>query len=113
MGRNTNTTGQKALPMEVEVRVYPVNGGGNLLANASITLNGCFAIRDVKILRGKDGPFVGMPSRKTRDGYQELCFPVSKDFRERLYGTVLREYEQTVAESQRQNEPEPCSGPTM
>ena len=38
-----------------------------LLAFCSITIDGCFVIRDLKLIQGKSGPFVAMPSRKLTD----------------------------------------------
>ena len=35
-----------------------------LLAFCSLTLDGCFVVRDLKLIRGAGGPFVAMPSRK-------------------------------------------------
>ncbi|MEM9701376.1 MAG: SpoVG family protein [Planctomycetota bacterium] len=37
---------------------------GRLLAFCSITLDACFVVRDLKLIRGEQGPFVAMPSRK-------------------------------------------------
>lgn len=49
---------------------------------------------------GRDGLFVSMPSRKTVDGYSEVCFPVTAEFREQLYGKVLGAYRQVMREVQ-------------
>lgn len=38
-----------------------------LLAFCSITIDGCFVVRDLKIIQGLKGPFVAMPSRKLTD----------------------------------------------
>ena len=38
-----------------------------LMAFCSITLDGCFVVRDLKLIQGKSGPFVAMPSRKLTD----------------------------------------------
>lgn len=38
-----------------------------LQAFCSITFDGCFVIRDLKIIQGTKGPFVAMPSRKLTD----------------------------------------------
>jgi stage V sporulation protein G len=38
-----------------------------LMAFCSVTLDGCFVIRDLKLIQGKSGPFVAMPSRKLTD----------------------------------------------
>ncbi|MCK6455026.1 MAG: SpoVG family protein [Phycisphaerae bacterium] len=52
--------------MEItEIRVRLVDGGAERLrAFASITLDGDFVIRDLKIIDGVNGYFVAMPSRK-------------------------------------------------
>ena len=54
---------------DVRVKLAPgadAAGGepGRLLAFCSITLDGCFVVRDLKLIRGENGPFVAMPSRK-------------------------------------------------
>ena len=38
-----------------------------LLGFCSITIDGCFVVRDLKIIEGTKGPFVAMPSRKLTD----------------------------------------------
>jgi stage V sporulation protein G len=55
--------------MEIsEVRVKLVNNSGDRLkAFCSITLDGDFVIRDLKVIDGSAGPFVAMPSRKLSD----------------------------------------------
>lgn len=55
--------------MEIsEVRIKLVeNSSERLRAFCSITLDGDFVIRDLKIIDGLSGPFVAMPSRKLAD----------------------------------------------
>ncbi len=55
--------------MEItEVRIKLVeNGNERLRAFCSITLDGDFVIRDLKVIDGANGPFVAMPSRKLMD----------------------------------------------
>lgn len=82
-----------------DVRVYLKDGGGTLKAFASVTLDGEFAVRDLKVVDGKKGLFVSMPSRKRTDGtYQDLAFPVTKALRETLHGRVLDAYRQAREE---------------
>lgn len=54
-----------------EVRVKLMDAGssrnGSLLAFASITLDDEFVIRDLKVIEGKNGRFVAMPSRQITD----------------------------------------------
>lgn len=48
-----------------EVRIKLVeNGTERLLAFCSITIDGAFVVRDLKVIGGPNGPFVAMPSRK-------------------------------------------------
>jgi len=51
-----------------EVRVKLVrNRDARLKAFCSITLDGAFVVRDLKVIEGIDGYFVAMPSRKMSD----------------------------------------------
>jgi len=48
-----------------EVSIKLVGGGAErLLAFCSITIDGAFVVRDLKLIDGPTGPFVAMPSRK-------------------------------------------------
>ena len=63
--------------MEItEVRVFMRNEKeGKLRAYATITLDNCFIIRDLKVIEGKKGLFVAMPSRKLRQGCKKCGHP--------------------------------------
>ena len=50
-----------------------------------------------------------MPSYKTKQIdeqgkaiYQDVCYPVTKEFREKLYAEIIREYEQAKEKGQKQ-----------
>lgn len=47
---------------EVDVRILSLRSEGSIRAVASANLNGVFAIRNIKIMEGKNGLFVSMPS---------------------------------------------------
>lgn len=55
--------------MEItEVRIKLMDDPNDRLQGfCSITFDGCFVIRDLKIIQGAKGPFVAMPSRKLTD----------------------------------------------
>ena len=55
-------------PVSFDVRVYPVKDSKYTLANANVDINGVFAIRGVKVIRGEKGPFVAMPQYKDSHG---------------------------------------------
>lgn len=51
-----------------EVRIKLMDDSQERLrAFCSITIDGCFVVRDLKIINGTKGPFVAMPSRKLTD----------------------------------------------
>ena len=55
--------------MEItEVRIFPREGPDKKLkAYATITMDNCFVVRNVKVIQGNKGLFVAMPSRKIRE----------------------------------------------
>ena len=101
--------------MSIETRIYPVKDHGKLLARATVTLGGCFAITGLQILEGKeDQPFVSMPSWKVGEKYKDICFPCTKEFRQELFDSVLSAFEQTMAEqTQKQTQKPSQQGPEM
>lgn len=97
---------QEQLPTYIAVKINSLRPEGPVLAYASATLNGCFAIRGIKIINGEKGAFVSMPSYKTGSRFQDVCFPITKEFREQLHATVMEAYQQELAQiSQRGQEP--------
>lgn len=83
--------------MEVtEVRVFPVEED-RLKAYATITLDQCFLVRDLKVIMGNKGLFVAMPSKRRKDGtYQDIAHPLTSDTRRMIEDTVLGEYQRVL-----------------
>ena len=48
-----------------EVRIKKINKG-DLLAAASICIDNCFIVREIKLLNGKNGRYISMPKRKIK-----------------------------------------------
>ena len=86
--------------LEMDVKIHSINTGGNVLANASVTLGGCFAVRGLRIVNSAKGPFVSMPGYKTQNGLKDVCFPCTKEFHQRFQETVLHAYHQELAQLQ-------------
>ena len=79
-----------------EVNVYPVNED-RLKAYVSITLDGCFVVRDLKVIRGNAGLFVAMPSKKRKDGqFKDVAHPLNQETREMIEKAVFEAYESAV-----------------
>ena len=79
--------------MEItEVKVFPVNEE-KLKAYVTIVLDGCFVVRDLKIINGSTGLFVAMPSKKRSDGsYKDIAHPLDKGTRVMMEKQVLEAY---------------------
>ena len=81
-----------------DVRVSPVNEE-KLKAFVNITIDDCFIVRDLKIINGKNGLFVSMPSRRRKDGtFRDIAHPLNNETREMMEQRILSEYEKTLSE---------------
>lgn len=87
--------------IEIKVTSIALQNEDNLLARANILLNDCFAIRGVKIVNGKHGAFVSMPSYQAHGRFVEVCFPTTGEFRQKLNDTVIEAYQETLAQGQK------------
>lgn len=75
--------------------------GSKLKAVASLTIDECFVVHDIKIIQGSEGIFISMPSRKTPDGeYKDIVHPINTPTREMIRDAVLAEYEKALVEDQ-------------
>lgn len=86
--------------MEVtEVKIFPVNEE-RLKAYASITFDNCFIVRDLKVIKGNNGLFVAMPSKKRKDGsYRDTAHPLNNETRQMIESKVLEEYNKEIQKS--------------
>lgn len=81
--------------MEItDVRIRLVQkDDSKMKAVASITIDGCFVIHDIKIIEGNDGPFIAMPSRKSTDGtYKDIAHPINSETRDYIIKSVLEAF---------------------
>ena len=74
-----------------DIRIREVrNQDGKLKAVASITIDDCFVVHDIKIFEREDGYSIAMPSRKTSDGkYKDIAHPLNSETRELLQSAIL------------------------
>ena len=79
-----------------EVKVFPVNEE-RLKAYVTVTFDDCFVIRDLKIIRGHEGLFVAMPSKKRKDGqFKDIAHPLNQETRNMIEQAVFDAYEDEV-----------------
>lgn len=96
--RTIDTKDGNDLQFKVSVNPYE-RQSGNVRGIGRIYFNDNFVVNNVSVLQGKENLFVAMPSYKTRQKdeqgkavYQDVCYPVTKEFREVLYGEVIDSY---------------------
>ncbi len=71
-----------------------------LKAVASITIDDCFVIHDIKVIEGTEGYFIAMPSRKTADGeYKDVAHPINTETRQQVSETILASFNQALTEA--------------
>ena len=90
---------EEQLPLKFSVKVTPLNReDSSLRGMGRIYRDDSFVISNVRMIESKKGMFISMPDYRTdriKDGkpvYREIVFPVTKDFREKLYGEFEKEY---------------------
>ena len=81
-----------------EVKIFTVNEE-RLKAYATITIDDVFIIRDLKIIKGHDGLFVAMPSKRRKDGqFKDIAHPLNQETREMIENAVFDAYKKEVSE---------------
>ena len=110
MKENNNTTNTKNTgSMNIKVSVTPMqNQEGSLKANASIILKDVFKVTGIRIgISQKGNVFVSMPDYKTgrlddngKDVYQDIAYPVTRQFRQELYDVIVKEFNAVMGQEE-------------
>lgn len=83
-----------------DVAVVPVDEN-KLRAYVNITIDDCFMVRGLKVIRGNDGLFVAMPNKKGKNGlFRDVAHPLNAETRKMIEDLVLDKYYQMVGENQ-------------
>ena len=76
-----------------DVRVRILSTNNRLKGVASITIDDAFAVHELRVIEGKDGLFVAMPSREAGDGtFRDLAHPINTETRAAIEKAVLDKY---------------------
>ena len=78
-----------------DVRIRQVTSESRLRAVASITIDECFAVHELRIIEGKEGLFVAMPSRQVSDGtFKDIAHPINVVTRKMIEDAVIAKYKE-------------------
>ncbi len=65
---------------------------------ANVTFDNEFVVRGIKIIEGKNGLFISMPSRRGKDGqFRDIAHPINNSAREKIQNAILEEYKRKTA----------------
>lgn len=93
--------GKDGSKMDIEVKINSIGMDGSILATASVNLNQCLAIRNVRLMNGEKGVFLSMPSYRTGNGeFRDICFPITAEFRAQMTEALVTAYKQALSVQQ-------------
>jgi len=82
-----------------DIRIRKVVGEGKFKAYVTITLDDCFVVHNIKVIEGKTGIFIAMPSRKTKSGeFKDVAHPIHPEFRALVQKMILDKYDSGAVE---------------
>ena len=85
-----------------DIRIRLVEKDENKLkAVATITIDECFVVHDIKVIDGKDGLFISMPSKKSPDGkHKDIAHPIKPETRAELSDLIIEAYKKALSEQE-------------
>lgn len=84
---------------DVRVRIAKSDEEAKLRAYADITIDDSFVVHGLKVIEGKNGIFVAMPSRKMPNGeYKDVAHPITTDVRTTINEAVISKYSELSKE---------------
>jgi len=85
--------------MEItDVRIF-LREEKRLKAYAAVTFDSSFVVHNMRVIDGKNGLFVSMPSKRRKDGqYQDVAHPITTDMRQKLDKVIIESYKKASAE---------------
>ncbi len=79
------------------VRINLYTNKNRLKAIASITLNNCFVVHNIKVIEGEKGLFIAMPSTKNSKGiYVDIAHPINRETRQMIEEKVNKAFQEMV-----------------
>ncbi|MEG1774822.1 MAG: septation regulator SpoVG [Oscillospiraceae bacterium] len=84
-----------------DIRIRRTYQDNRLRALVSLTLEGDFAVHDIKVIDGPERLFVAMPSRRDEQGaFRDICHPITAEARRALEDSILTAYRRHLAEAE-------------
>ena len=89
------TANSKDTKLNYGVKLFECNNNPKIESIGRIKFDECFVIDCVKVIDTNNGVFISMPSKTStgadgKNEYTEVCYPVTKEFREQLYTSIIK-----------------------
>lgn len=80
--------------MKISAKIVKSYGENDKLkAIATVCLGGQFLVTGVRVVEGRKGLAVFVPSARVKDEFRDICFPITPDCKNRFEEAVLYAYD--------------------
>lgn len=91
-----------------DIRIRRIYEESRLRALVSLTLEGDFAVHDIKVIDGPQRLFVAMPSRRDDQGvFRDICHPITAQARKEMEDMILNKYREYIDSVREREQPAP------
>ena len=74
-------------------RIHKIEDSSKFKGTASVIIDDCFIITNIKIIEGENGLFLSMPNRTLKDGRKvDIVHPLNKETRDQFNKLILDAY---------------------
>ena len=74
--------------------------GSRMKGYATVTLDDCFVVRNIRIIEGDEKLFIAMPSKKVSDDrYEDIAHPINAETR-KMFEDKIQEYNNPSSEEE-------------
>ena len=79
-----------------DVKIF-LRSADPLKAFANIVIEDAFIIKNIKIIDGRNGLFIAMPSQKVKNGeYRDIAHPLNTETRDALEKLIIEKYHEAL-----------------
>ncbi len=81
-----------------------VRDPGKLRAAASITIDGCFVVHDLRVVENEGNLFIAMPNKRIGTGeFRDVAHPINNETRDYIAKLVIDKYNEEIRASANQD----------
>lgn len=83
-----------------DITIRRIAHEGKMRAIVSVTFNKQLVVHDMKVIEGRNGIFVAMPSRQMKNGeYIDISHPITMELRKKIEKEILLKYNEVISKT--------------